>query len=152
MLELAHALTGGVIAYKIDDPLVALPLALASHFVIDMLPHWNPHLAKEKKTLGVISLKTTLLITLDCLIGLGLGLFVVFKALPNVTKSVLVLAGCFLAILPDLVEAPFFFLNQKNKVIKKFIKFHGGFQFNLSFWPGILFQAFYIAFLLYLVR
>ncbi len=152
MLELAHALTGGVIAYKIGNPALSLPLALASHFAIDLLPHWNPHISTEKKKLGFLSRKTTFFILADCLVGLTFGLFLAFKTLPDTKRMFFVLMGCFLAILPDLIEAPFFFFNKKGKFLKIFIKFQGRLQFNVGFWPGMLFQAFYVSVLLYLVR
>ena len=152
MLELAHALTGGVIAYEIGNPALSLPLAFASHFVVDLLPHWNPHLAKEKKRFGFISKKTTFLVVVDSLIGLTLGLFLAFKALPDIRRMFLVVAGCFLAILPDLIEAPFYFLNQKGKFIKKLVNFQGKIQYNAPFWPGMLFQVLYVSALLYLIR
>jgi len=152
MLELAHALTGGVIAYEIGNPALSLPLAFASHFVVDLLPHWNPHLSTEKKRLGFISHKTTFFILIDCLIGLTLGLFLAFKALPDARRMFLVIAGCFFGILPDLIEAPFFFLNQKGKLMKKIVNFQGKIQYNAPFWPGMLFQALYVSALLYLVR
>lgn len=152
MLELAHALTGGIIAYKIGNPGLSLPLALASHFAIDLLPHWNPHISEEKKRLGFLSRKTTLLILADCLVGLTLGLFIAFKALPNIERMCIVIAGCFVGILPDLIEAPFFFLNQKSQFLKALVKFQSSIQFNVSFWPGMLFQAFYVSALLYITR
>ena len=152
MLELAHALTGGVIAYEIGNPALSLPLAFASHFVVDLLPHWNPHLAKEKKRFGFISKKTTFLVVVDSLIGLTLGLFLAFKALPDIKRMFFVVAGCFLAIFPDLVEAPFYFLHQKGKLMKKIVNFQGKIQYGVHFWPGMLFQALYVSGLLYLIR
>ena len=152
MLELAHALTGGVIAYKIGNPALALPLAFVSHFIVDLLPHWNPHLAKEKKRFGFISKKTTFLVVVDSLIGLTLGLFLAFKALPDIKRMFFVVAGCFLAIFPDLVEAPFYFLHQKGKLMKKIVNFQGKIQYNAPFWPGMLFQVLYVSALLYLIR
>lgn len=152
MLELAHALTGGLIAYEIGNPVLSLPLALLSHFAIDLLPHWNPHLSTEKKRLGFISHKTTFFVLIDCLIGLTLGLSLAFKALPDTRRMLFIIAGCFLAVLPDLVEAPFYFLHQKGKFLKKIIGFQSKIQFNAPFWPGMLFQALYVAALLSLVR
>ncbi len=147
MLESAHALTGAVIAYKIGNPLLALPLALLSHFLTDLLPHWNPEIYQEKKKRGSLSLKTTAFIVLDCLIGLFLGSFLAFKALET-KKAVLVLAGSLLAILPDLAEAPFYFLGIKNKYLNRLLKFQGNHQWKASFWPGMIFQLWWVAFLL----
>ena len=36
-----HALTGTVIGLSISQPLLALPLAFASHFICDALPHFG---------------------------------------------------------------------------------------------------------------
>lgn len=37
-----HALFGVALAASFDRPLIALPLALVSHFALDMLPHFGP--------------------------------------------------------------------------------------------------------------
>lgn len=36
-----HLLAGAIIAVTVKEPLVALPLALTSHFVMDALPHYG---------------------------------------------------------------------------------------------------------------
>jgi hypothetical protein len=36
-----HALTGAIIGLTIAEPLVAVPLAVASHFVCDVIPHYG---------------------------------------------------------------------------------------------------------------
>jgi hypothetical protein len=41
MLFVNHALTGALLGLAIDDPLVLAPTALASHFVLDALPHFG---------------------------------------------------------------------------------------------------------------
>lgn len=41
MTGLNHATTGAVIALAIKQPLLALPLAFLSHFVLDALPHFG---------------------------------------------------------------------------------------------------------------
>ena len=37
----AHALTGALIGLSISNPAIALPLAVASHFVCDVIPHYD---------------------------------------------------------------------------------------------------------------
>jgi len=151
MLELAHAITGGVIAFKVANPRLALPLAFVSHFIIDFFPHWNPHLSTEKKKLGAITQKSKFLVIIDCLAGLILGLSIAFRALPDVKRTIVVIFGCLFGILPDLAEAPFFFLNNKSKFLRKIVEIQSKLQFNTSFWFGILFQAVYVYLLLRLV-
>lgn len=41
MIATNHALTGALVATAIGEPLLGLPAALLSHFVIDAIPHWN---------------------------------------------------------------------------------------------------------------
>jgi hypothetical protein len=36
-----HALTGAIIGLTIGNPLIAIPLAIASHFVMDAIPHFG---------------------------------------------------------------------------------------------------------------
>lgn len=38
-----HALTGAVIVAAVSNPVISLPLALLSHFVLDSLPHFGAH-------------------------------------------------------------------------------------------------------------
>lgn len=38
-----HAVTGAIIAAVIPHPLIGLPLALLSHFVLDSIPHFGAH-------------------------------------------------------------------------------------------------------------
>lgn len=152
MLESIHALTGGVIAYKIGSPLISLPLAFLSHFIIDMLPHWNSSLHKEKTKLGHISKKTKTVIFLDCAFGLFLGLWLAFKRLPNYNQTVVVLLGCLMGILPDLLEAPYYLLNKKNNKLKWLRDFQGKHQFNVPFLPGMIFQIIFLFFLISIVK
>ena len=42
-----HALTGAIIGLTVQQPLLALPLALLSHFVLDVLPHYGSNLPQE---------------------------------------------------------------------------------------------------------
>ena len=152
MLESVHALTGGVIAYEIGSPLLSLPLAFLSHFVIDMLPHWNPSLNKEKVKLGHISKKTKTVIILDCAFGLFLGLWLAFKKLPNYNQTAVVLLGCLMGILPDLLEAPYYLLNKKISKLKWLRDFQGKHQFNVPFLPGMIFQTIFLIFLISIVK
>lgn len=41
MRAINHAITGAVIGLAVAEPVVAVPLALVSHFVCDAIPHWG---------------------------------------------------------------------------------------------------------------
>lgn len=49
MTATAHALVGATLAAAFPNPLIAIPLALASHIVCDLVPHWDSGTAYEKK-------------------------------------------------------------------------------------------------------
>lgn len=151
MLEFAHALTGTVIAYKFQNPILGLSFALASHFAADILPHWNFSLDDEKEKYGKISKNTIYFLVADSFLGLCLGLYTASKAYPNFGKIAVVLAGGLLGVLPDLVEAPFYFLGFKNKYIDKLLAFQKSHQWNVSFWPGVISQIVFVVFLLLVV-
>jgi len=52
MLETPHVLAGAVIAAKVQNPFLAIPLAFASHFILEKVPHWNPHINAEMTKFG----------------------------------------------------------------------------------------------------
>ena len=148
MLEFAHAVTGATIANQIRSPLISLPLCLASNFLIDLLPHWNPHIYTEKQKNGHLSKRTLLILFSDAFLGLFLGLWVALPLLPDVKKFLIVTFGCLLAVSGDLIEAPFYLFNWQNKYVKKLIGWQRAHQWNVSFWPGMLFQVVYTLILL----
>lgn len=141
MIELPHAVVGAAIATKVANPALALPLALASHFVLDLLPHWNPHLNREMKIHGKITSRTTAIVIADAIISLVAGSYIASMALPDITRFITILAGSFFAVLPDVIEGPYFFFGWKNPLITWLIKFQSSMQFNTSFIPGVLTQV-----------
>jgi hypothetical protein len=140
MLELPHAIVGATLATKINNPFIALPAAFLSNFILDLLPHWNPHLYTDLKNKGKISKKNLIIVLADSFLGLILGVFLAVRFYPNLDKIFLILAGCFFAVIADLVEAPYFFLNSKNKYILKLISFQRSLQWNAPPLPGLLSQ------------
>ncbi|HJX02116.1 MAG TPA: hypothetical protein VJ348_02935 [Candidatus Humimicrobiaceae bacterium] len=145
VLETPHVIVGAAIATKIGNPALSLPLALFSHFILEKVPHWNPHLGREKKKFGKVRGSTTVFVTIDSLMALSLGTFIASRTLPDTEKAVIILIACFLSILPDLVEAPYFFLNMKGKYIERWISLQKSLQENASPLPGVLTQLTIIA-------
>lgn len=110
MLATSHALTAGVILKTIPDPKIALPLAFISHFVLDLIPHWdfmtdkNHHgnswtLAKD----GDLP-KRTALASGDVFLGAGLTFWLFGDLNPW-----LLLAAIIFSQLPDWLEMPYLF-------------------------------------------
>lgn len=61
-----HALSGALIGLAITQPVVALPLAFASHFVLDAVPHFGlddfgGHLKARSKFIKLLYVDATLL-------------------------------------------------------------------------------------------
>lgn len=140
MLETPHVLVGATIASKIPNPLISIPLSLASHFVLERIPHWNPHLNTEKEKYGRITKKTKIFVIIDSTLALILGISIALTKSSNFWQITNYLFCCFFAILPDIVEAPYFFLNIENPLIKKWINFQKSIQVDVSPIPGILTQ------------
>lgn len=141
MVELPHTIVGAAIAVKIGNPALALPLAFASHFVLDMLPHWNPQISSEKRILGELRPKTKKVIAIDVVVSLIVGTLIATSVLPDVRHFVVVLLGAFFAVLPDVLEGPYFFFNQQNRFISTLLKFQQSLQFKVPFIPGVLTQV-----------
>jgi hypothetical protein len=141
MLETPHVMVGAAIATHVVNPALALPLALGSHFVLDRIPHWNPHLYTETQKLGQPSQKSTLIAWVDVGLALGLGLFVASRYLNNPSLVVLILASCLASVLPDLVKWPYYFLKKRGGLQEKWVVFERNLQVNASFWPGMFTQV-----------
>jgi hypothetical protein len=140
MLELPHAVIGATIATKVGNPFLALPLALLAHFLLDILPHWNPHIFTEMQATGKVSKKSVTIIIVDALLAFIIGLYMAFQFWPDTNRVILVLLGAFMGVVPDLIEAPYFFFHSKNELLLKLIKFQGKFQWKTSPFVGILTQ------------
>lgn len=141
MLETPHVALGAAIATKIPNPLISIPLSFASHFLLEMIPHWNPHLSTEIKKFGKLTKKTTTLIVFDVTTSLVLGSYVAFSSSTSTTHMFTILACCLASALPDLIEVPYFFFEVRNKFLKKWIEFKKSIQVDISMLPGLATQA-----------
>jgi len=141
MLTTPHALVGLVIIQKIPYP-IGLFASLISHFLLDFfIPHWNPHLYTEFKKTGRISSSSTKVILIDGFLAVAFTLFFMFKNLPDLSMVFLYGLSSFVAVLPDAIEIPHFFLSSKNKWMKKYIYFTHKYQANTGFFWGITTQV-----------
>lgn len=145
MLETPHVIIAAAIAYKIGNPALSLPLALGSHFILEKVPHWNPHLNTEKKMYGRLTSATIKIIVLDTLLALLLGIFIALKAYPDINRVIVILFACFLGALPDIAEAPYFLWNRKTKILEQIVSFQKSIQNDTSFVPGTLTQIITVA-------
>ena len=136
MLELPHTLIGAAIATAIPNPAISLPLTLASHFITDYIPHWNPHLNTELIRDGRISVKSKVIILIDAGLALTLGTYIATRS----HNFIVVMLACFLAVLPDVAEIPYYFLGLKIGWIEKLIAYQRSHQWNVKPIYGIVSQ------------
>ena len=100
MTATAHALIGASLAVKITNPLLGIPLAIGSHFVADLIPHWDAGTNHRQKS----ALRLKLEATLDVLLGFAL-VFILFRT-QTLANPVYVFSMVIAAQLPDWLEAP----------------------------------------------
>ena len=140
VLETPHIVVAAAIATKTGNPYLALTLALFSHFVLDEIPHWNPHLTTKEGGVRKIIPQNMKIIISDSTLALIAGSVIAISMLPNINKMILVLCCCLMAALPDLLEAPYIFLNYKSKFMKKWMLFQKSHQSNTNIVWGLATQ------------
>lgn len=108
MTATAHALVAGAIAARVGNPFIAVPLAIASHFIMDCVPHWDfgTHWRSRSKT------ATGTYAIIDTLVGITVAYFLFSAKVEVVPLMATVIAG----VLPDWLETPWyiFFAHQKK--------------------------------------
>jgi hypothetical protein len=140
VLETPHVIVGAAIATKVVNPVLAIPLALGSHFVLEKIPHWNPHLNTETEKYGRPTKQSTKIVIIDVAVSLAAGLFIASRVLPDTGHAATILAAAFAATIPDIIEGPYFFLNMRSKIIKRWILFQKSIQEDTTLVPGLLTQ------------
>lgn len=140
MLETPHVAIGAVIATKIPNPFIAIPLAFMSHFILDKVPHWNPHIITETKKFGKPTQKSTNIIIADCVTALIFGSAVAYSTLPNINMAISVMLCSFFSILPDLVEFPYFYFKRRDKFYTVWSSFQKSIQNDTTPFWGLLIQ------------
>lgn len=101
-------MVGTAIAVAVSNPYIAVPLAFASHFLGDLVPHWDffSNTTSEEKTKGW----RVLGVMADLTIGVGLGAMFTFFALWKLQNTPLAL-NIFLcgiaSVLPDVLIGPY---------------------------------------------
>ena len=106
MLYTPHFLVGAAIANLVPNPVIGLPLSLASHFVLDVIPHTDFDLQPGVTIREILSYSKTrrLLIfgimTLDGLVMVAAFLWLLFSR----TNPWYLLVGGLVGISPDAIE------------------------------------------------
>ena len=152
MLELPHTIVGATIATKIPNPLISLPLAFFSHFLLDLIPHWNPSLYSETKKFGKPTQRSTQFVILDIILSLGAGFFIASRALPNINQAIIIVLACFVTVMADVIEGFYFFLGIRTKFLENLIEFQHRYQRRVPIIPGVVVQIVIILLFLGILR
>lgn len=133
MLSISHAATGAVIAVKLGNPYLAIPIIIMSHYLEDAVPHWDAGtgLGSGKKTR-----KSALI---HGLVDLALAGLVVLLMYPHLRFGILDLEfwretpvwGAFFGLLPDFMEAPRNFLKYEPSWLRPINRFHHSFHHSI---------------------
>lgn len=120
MLSIAHGSTGALIASKIPNPLISIPLVLASHYLEDRVPHWDvgQGLTKKKKSKKAAFLEE---LFIDFPLSIIFVYFVFQHGHPFDWRPWL---GWFFGLLPDFLEFPYLFMGMKGFPFGVLAKFH----------------------------
>ena len=100
MTATAHALVSGAIVASIPNPFLSIPLAFASHFVMDTVPHWDVGTNWRNRSKS----KTGAVAIVDTILGFSLAYFMFSGKVEGAILFFAMIAGN----LPDWLEAPWY--------------------------------------------
>lgn len=98
MTAVNHTVMGSVVVAAVGNPIVGLPLALISHFVLDSLPHFGVHTVADPKSREFRAVLVT-----DMLLTAVFLLIVAFASYRVGLPVWLLVVGGFLGWLPDVM-------------------------------------------------
>jgi hypothetical protein len=104
MRAINHSLTGAIIGLSVGSP-VALPLALASHYVLDVIPHSGNKTSDEYNRKWVKSRLFAWLLLIDAALC---GLLVLVLAVTQPQHWPLAALCAFVAAAPDFLSVNYF--------------------------------------------
>jgi len=108
MTATGHAIIGTVIAAKIGNPALAIPIALVSHIAADIFPHWDAGTNSKTKTINRIKREAVI----DVLVGFAVSYLLIHFIFPEtnlIYAFILIIAAQGL----DWVTAPSYMLGWK---------------------------------------
>ncbi len=131
MLSISHTLTGALIASKVGNPILYVPLVLASHYLEDWIPHWDVGTGLSNGTR-----KKSTAIKMEFIeLGISAVLLFLFWQMGNSQIMYHVWFGAFVGLIPDFMEAPKNFLNMDPWIFRLPNKFHHHFHGSIPSIP-----------------
>lgn len=122
MTATGHAIIGTVIAAKIGNPYMAIPLAVLSHLAADAFPHWDTGTNKKRKTHSTFFAQSLL----DLFLSFTLPYLLVITLFPQ-TNIIYLYIIVFSAQFFDWASVPYVFFKWK------FPPFTWPYQFQIIF-------------------
>ena len=125
MTATAHALVSAAIVAAVPNPYISLPLAFASHFIMDVIPHWDfgtNWRSRSKTATGLVALVDTLI-----------GFTVTYFLFSGKISVPMIFAAASVGNLPDWMEAPYyiFFATQKKEHLEQSAGFWEKVTYNI---------------------
>jgi hypothetical protein len=105
-MSITHSFVGCSIAVLVSDPIISAPLILTSHWLLDLIPHWDFGTDWKKRSVK----QTGFLAIADTCIGLLISMILFHQLLP-IHSIVLAVA---LSNLPDWIQSVWFICFAKN--------------------------------------
>ena len=135
MTATAHAVLGTVIAAKVGNPALAIPLAIASHIAADIFPHWDTATNKIQKGTKRVLVDSFF----DVIFGFLISYAIIFFLFPQ-TNLFYVLFIIIVAQSLDWLMLPYYFLNINFPLFRWAYKFQKSFNHSLDKPWGIINQ------------
>ncbi|HEX6509281.1 MAG TPA: hypothetical protein VF221_16765 [Chloroflexota bacterium] len=125
MLVAPHAAAGAAIGALVPVPALALPLAVASHFVLDVVPHWQETLSPYTPTR-----RTWLRIPIDFVVAAGVTAILARRSRG---RSLVWLSAGF-GTLPDIDSLLYLIPGSKGRfaLVRPYLGWHAGIQHETS--------------------
>jgi hypothetical protein len=102
-----HAVAGAVIASVVANPVIAIPLAFASHFVMDAMPHYG-----DRNKSSWLNRNFHYVLVSDFIVTLSFISFTIFKSPPNLF---MIFICAVVAVLPDVLWLPYYLADIRHK-------------------------------------
>ncbi len=135
MTATGHAVLGAVIAAKIGNPYLAIPIALTSHIAADLFPHWDTGTNHKKKSKMRFFIESGI----DVLVGFIIAYFVLQFLSPATDLTYafsIIIASQFF----DWATVPYLFLHMHKAPFSWIYNFQKKFDSRLDKPWGIINQ------------
>lgn len=147
MTATGHAVLGALLAAKISNPYIGIPLAILSHLAADSFPHWDLGTNEKKKGRDRVRNEAIFDVLLSFIAGYGI-IFLFFPGTNLFYVFVMIIA----AQLFDWLVAPYYFFHMEFPPFSWIFDFAKQFDNRLDKPWGIINQVAILAGLTFLAK